>query len=244
MDRMIYLSMTGAKTLMQRQETIAHNLANASTTGYRADTVAFRAVPVRGDGATTRVFALETTSGFSNAQGPIQQTGRSLDVAVRGNAWLTVQGQDGVEAYTRDGNLQVDAEGTLRTAGGRAVLSDGGPITVPQNARLSIAEDGTLSATDANGRSTAVARLKLAGAEDIKLNKGLDGLFRTETGDPLPADANARVAAGALEGSNVNVVEAMVGMIAVARQFETQMKMLQTAESDDRAATRLLSTNG
>ncbi|HEU4621222.1 MAG TPA: flagellar basal-body rod protein FlgF [Burkholderiaceae bacterium] len=244
MDRMIYLSMTGAKTLMQRQETLAHNLANANTTGFRADTVAFRAVPIRGDGATTRVFSLETTAGFDDKQGPVQQTGRSLDVAVRGNAWLAVQGQDGVEAYTRDGNLQVDNEGTLRTAGGRAVLSDGGPITVPQGARLSFGEDGTLTATDANGRSSTVARLKLARAEDVRLTKGLDGLFRTESGDPLPADLNARLASGALEGSNVNVVESMVGMISLARQFEVQMKMLQTAESDERAATRLLGPNG
>jgi len=118
MDRLIYLSMAGAKATLQRQDVLAHNLANASTTGFRAELAAFRAVPVNGDGASTRVFALESTIGYSAEAGPVQSTGRPLDVALQGGAWLAVQALDGTEAYTRAGALEVDAQGLLMTPGG------------------------------------------------------------------------------------------------------------------------------
>ena len=136
MDRMIYLSMTGAKATMQRQDVLAHNLANASTPGFRAEMTAFRAVPVLGDGAATRVYALESTPGYNAEPGPVQATGRNLDVAMKGNAWLAVQGLDGTEAYTRGGALDLNAEGLLITKTGLTVLGDGGPITIPANARV------------------------------------------------------------------------------------------------------------
>ncbi|MBP6765259.1 MAG: flagellar hook-basal body complex protein, partial [Rubrivivax sp.] len=131
MDRLIYLSMAGAKASMQRQDTLANNLANASTNGFRAEMQAFRAVPVRGDGASTRVYALESTIGADMRAGPMQSTGRALDVAMQGDAWLAVQGLDGAEAYTRAGSLQVNAEGQLVTTAGLPVVGDGGPITLP-----------------------------------------------------------------------------------------------------------------
>jgi flagellar basal-body rod protein FlgF len=239
MDRMIYLSMSGAKATMQRQDVLANNLANASTTGFRAELQAFRAVPVRGDGASTRVYALETTTGYDPAAGPVQQTGRPLDVALQGNAWLAVQGFDGTEAYTRMGSLQVDAEGTLMTSGGRTVLGDGGPIQLPTDATPQIAPDGTVTVRQPNGSLTTVGRLKLVSPE-APLARGDDGLFRAPEGD-LPVDPNARLRDGALEGSNVNPIENMVAMIAAARQFEAQMKMLQTAEKDEQSAGQLLS---
>ncbi len=242
MDRMIYLSMSGAKATMQRQDVLANNLANASTTGFRAELQAFRAVPVRGDGASTRAYALETTTGYDSSAGPISATGRPLDVAMSGNAWLAVQGLDGTEAYTRMGSLQTDAEGQLMTSGGTTVLGDGGPITIPANTTPSIAPDGTVSVRQANGSITPVGRLKMV-TPDAPLQRGDDGLFRAAAGD-LPADPTARLQDGALEGSNVNPIENMVAMIAAARQFEAQMKMLQTAESDEKAAASLLSLNG
>src|SRR4249920_2463727 len=116
MDRMIYLSMSGAKATMQRQDTLANNLANASTNGFRAELQAFRSVPVQGSGASTRVYALETTPAYDSTPGPVQTTGRALDVAMKGNAWLAIQGQDGTEAYTRGGAFEVTAEGQLVTA--------------------------------------------------------------------------------------------------------------------------------
>jgi flagellar basal-body rod protein FlgF len=239
MDRLIYLSMSGAKATMQRQDVLAHNLANASTTGFRAELQAFRAVPVRGDGASTRVYALESTIGYKDAPGPMMSTGRSLDVAVQGNAWLAVQGLDGAEAYTRAGALEVNAEGALVTSSGLPVLGDGGPITLPDNALIEFASDGTVTATVGNERPQTVGRLKLA-TPDAPMTRGTDGLFRPAAGD-LAADPNARVQGGALEGSNVSPVETMVAMIAAARQFEQQMKMLQSAEQKEQAAAKLLS---
>ena len=239
MDRMIDLSMSGAKATMQRQNTLAHNLANVSTPGFRAELQAFRAVPVQGSGASTRVYALESTPGYDASPGPVMATGRNLDVAVKGDSWLAVQALDGTEAYTRGGSLDVSPEGTLTTRNGLAVLGDGGPIQLPANAEVMIGEDGTVSARVGNGRPTPVGRLKLVTSE-VPLIRGEDGLFRGADGD-LPADATARVQDGALEGSNVSSVETMVAMISAARQFEAQMKMMQTAKDDESAAAQLLS---
>ncbi|MBA4263017.1 MAG: flagellar basal-body rod protein FlgF, partial [Comamonadaceae bacterium] len=225
MDRLIYTAMTGANAAQHRQQLLANNLANASTPGFRAELATFRAVPVRGDGTSSRVFALEATAGHSDAPGPVTSTGRNLDVAVRGHSYFSVQALDGTEAYTRAGALEVNPDGTLVNAQGLPMLGDGGPITVPANATLDIGEDGTVSARVAGQPSQALGRLKLVSPDDDnRLQRGQDGLFRGPLGDPLPADAQARVQSGALEGSNVNPIEAMVGMIAVARQFEVQMR--------------------
>lgn len=240
MDRMIYVSMAGAKMNMQRQDVLSNNLANVSTTGFRAELEAVRAVPVRGDGASTRVYSLETTVGYNDSAGPITFTGRSLDVAAQGKTWMAVQALDGTEAYTRSGSFAVNSEGTLVTHSGLPVMGDGGPITIPPGAEPSIAPDGTVSAKALNGKTTGVGKLKLVTPQD-KLIRGEDGLFRAPDGGELPADATARVQDGSLEGSNVNPIETMVSMIAAARQFETQMKMMQTAESDEKAAAQLLS---
>ena len=234
MDRIIYTSMTGASAAAQRQAVLANNLANASTAGFRAEMSNFRSVPLQGSGSTTRVFALEATSG------------RALDAMAEGNAWFAGQGRDGTESYTRAGSFQVTNAGQLVTSTGLAVLSDGGaPIDIPQGAEVVLGGDGTVTARVAGQPPQAVGRLKLAtpGA-DNPLKRGDDGLFRTTSGEPLAADANARLRAGVLEGSNVNPVECMVGMIAASRQFEQQMRLLSTAENDDKGAGQLLSVNG
>ena len=243
MDRMIYLSMSGAKAALQRQDVLANNLANVSTVGFRSELAAFRAVPVEGSGASTRVYALESTVGANHQPGPVQATGRNLDVAMKGYAWLAVQGLDGTEAYTRAGALDVNAEGLLVSKSGLTVLGDGGPISVPANSEVSIAADGTVSAKAANGRSSSIGRLKLVTPETpTAITRGPDGLFRAES--DLSADTTARVQDGALEGSNVSAVETMVAMIAAGRQFEQQMKLLQTAERQEQAAAKLLSASG
>lgn len=247
MDKLIYTAMTGARYLMARQDTTAQNLAQASTQGYRAQIDAFRALPVNGDGADTRAFAVDSTVGTDFTPGPIQQTGRDLDIALVGRGWIAVQGNDGNEAYTRFGGLDVTAEGLLQTRTGLPVLSDGGgPINVPPDSRITIAQDGTVSAISTAGSQTAVntiGRIKLVNPEESDLVRGGDGLFRARSGE-APSDPVVRLSPKSLEGSNVNTVEAMVSMIAVARQFEMQMKMLSSAEENARQATRLLSSNG
>jgi flagellar basal-body rod protein FlgF len=238
MDRMIYNAMAGAKAAMQRQEVLSHNLANVTTNGFRAEMASFRAVPVRGDGASTRVYALETTLGHDDKAGPWNRTDRRLDVAMVGKSWMAVQALDGTEAYTRAGHLEVTNEGLLVTAAGLPVNGDGGPITIPPNSTVQIGGDGTVSALAQGGRPTAVGRIKLVTPE-AKLQRGDDGLFRAAEGD-LGADPNARLESGVLEGSNVSAVETMVGMIAAARQFEQQMKLLTLSQTQGQVSAKLL----
>lgn len=247
MDRMIYVGMTGAKQAMEQQASVANNMANVSTPGFRAQINNFRAVPVVGEEMATRAMVVATTPGADMRAGPLMQTGRALDVAVRGDGWLTVQMPDGSEAYTRVGNLQVGADGQLMTMDSRPLLGDAGPLVVPPGSSLVVTGDGVVTALGAGDPAVGAAevgRLKLVNPAVGDLVRGDDGLFRMQAGAAAPAaDPSVRLLTGALEGSNVNPVEAMVAMIANARRFEMQMKTLQTAEGNDQQANKLLSSN-
>ena len=243
MDRMIYTAMTGAKHILEQQATTAHNLANATSTGFRAQVDSFRAVPILGNGMPTRVFVVDATVGADFNPGPIQATNRDLDVAIQGKGWLTVQRADGSEGFTRNGSLKVSENGLLQTASGLTVVGDGGPISIPPDVAISIAKDGTVSSVSNGtlpGPSNAIGRLKLVNPPEEDLVRSEDGLFVTKSGN-AEVDATVNVVSGALEGSNVNVVDAMVTMISLARQFETQMKLLQSAENNANKASQLLS---
>jgi len=243
MDRMIYTAMTGAKHILEQQATTAHNLANATSTGFRAQVDSFRAVPLLGNGMPTRVFVVDATVGADFNPGPIQATNRDLDVAIQGKGWLTVQRADGSEGYTRNGSFKVSENGLLQTASGLTVVGDGGPISIPPDVAISIAKDGTVSSVSNGtlpGPSNAIGRLKLVNPPEEDLVRSEDGLFVTKSGN-AEVDATVNVVSGALEGSNVNVVDAMVTMISLARQFETQMKLLQSAENNANKASQLLS---
>ncbi len=246
MDHIIYTAMTGANAAANRQAVLANNLANVSTNGFRAELATYRAVPVLGDGATTRVFALESTAGHLDTPGPAQRTDRGLDVMAGNNAWFSVQSLDGTEGYTRNGHFEVSSDGSLVTGNGLPVLSNGGaPIVVPPGAQITIGNDGNISAKVGNQPSNIVGKLKLVTpTPDDPLIRGGDGLFRALSTDPLNADDTVQLQVGVLEGSNVNAIETMVGMIQTARQFETQMRLLQTAESNDRSAGQLLGMQG
>ena len=246
MDRLIYTAMSGAKHILEQQATTAHNLANASSTGFRAQIDAFRAVPVVGEGMPTRAFVVDATVGADFTDGPIQRTGRELDVALQGKGWLAVQSADGSEAYTRAGALKLSENGVLQTAAGLPVQGEGGPIAVPPGVSVAIASDGTVStiSTDTKpGPATVLGRLKLVNPPEQSLLRGGDGLFRQKDGKAAEADPAVKLASGALEGSNVNPVEAMVNMISLARQFETQMSLLKNAESNAGKATQILALN-
>jgi flagellar basal-body rod protein FlgF len=244
MDRVIYTAMTGAKHAFSQQAALAHNLANATTTGYRAQEHRFRAVEVQGEGMPTRAFAVDASVRDVFGQGTMAFTGRALDAAIQGRGWFTVQTVDGGEAYTRNGNFTIAATGELQTQDGRNVLGDGGALEIPPDSRITIAADGTVSATPATGPQNVVnvvGRLKLVNPPDNALVRGADGLFRSADGVPAAADDNVRLVSETLEGSNVNVVDAMVGMISLARQFEMQMRLVQNAEANARSAGQLLS---
>jgi flagellar basal-body rod protein FlgF len=247
MDRLAYIAMTGAQQILQQQGVATNNLAQANTPGFKADTIAFRAVPVVGGAPQTRAYAVVTTPGADLRQGPVERTGRELDVSMDGEAMLAVQTRDGGEAYTRAGRLALSAEGEIQTHGGLTVLGDGGPITVPDGARLAIAKDGTVSAvieSQGSANVQVLGRLKLVTPGEGGVVKGQDGLFRARGGAPLDADDAARLTSGALEGSNVNTVAAMVDMIGFARQFDMQMKLMQYAEANDQRASQLLTPGG
>lgn len=244
MDRLVYTALSGARSTLDRQAITSNNLANVSTAGYRAETAAFRSVALPGAGRdSTRVMAVETTTGADFSPGALQHTGRDLDVAIEGAGWLVVQGPDGKEAYTRAGHLQVSPNGVLLGPGGRPVLSDAGPISIPPGTRVAIGADGTISSVPGepplNDVST-LGRLRLVNPPAATLVRGPDGLFRTRDGSRPRAAEGVRVLSGSIEGSNVNPAEAMVGMINTARQFELQLKLLQNAEANARSASQLL----
>ena len=243
MDRLIYIAMTGAKHTLGQQASTANNLANAATTGFRAELNSFRAVPVTGDGMPTRAFVVDSTVGSDFTPGAIQQTGRDLDVAVQGEGWIAVQLEDGGEAYTREGSLRTSANGVLQTRSGLNVQGDGGAISVPPDTTVTVAKDGTVSTVPTGSKPGAVAvmgRIKLVNPPAADLVRGADGLFHLKAGGEADADATVTLQGGALEGSNVNVVSAMVDMIQQGRQFEMQMKLLQNAESNAQRAGQLL----
>jgi flagellar basal-body rod protein FlgF len=191
-------------------------------------------------------LAAETTVGFKDTPGPSQFTDRPLDAMAQGNAWFAVQGLDGVEGYTRSGSFEVSSTGELVNGSGLTMLSDGGgPITTQPGAKVTLSADGRLSAKVGNQPANELGRLKMVTpTADDPLLRGDDGVFRTRSGEPLPSDPNAQLKTGLVEGSNVNTVEAMVQMIQVGRHFEVQMRMLQTAESNDRTAAQLLGLQG
>ena len=246
MDRLVYTAASGAKHILEQQATTSHNLANVSTTGFRAQIDSFRAVPVVSEGLPTRAFVVNSTVGADFSGGPLQLTGRDLDVAVKGKGWLAVQMPDGSEAYTRNGALQMNENGLLQSAGGFAIAGDGGPITVPPEVTVAIGGDGTIStiaSTTKPGAPTVLGRLKLVNPPEADLVRGDDGLFRLKSGAAAPADPQVAVAGGTLEGSNVNTVDAMVNMISLARQFEMQMSLMKNAESNETKASQLLALN-
>lgn len=242
MDRIIYTAASGANAAMARQQALSNNLANVATPGFRAEMSTHRSVPLEGSGASTRVFALEATAGHLERPGPITMTGRDLDVAARDRAYFAIQALDGTEAYTRAGALEVREDGALVNPQGLPMLDAGGaPINVPPGAKVAIGSDGTITAKVGNQPPAAAGRLKMVTpTADERLKRGDDGYFRSVAGGPLNADPSARLQDSALEGSNVNPIEAMVGMIQVARHFEQQMKLLQTAEKNDQTAAQLL----
>jgi flagellar basal-body rod protein FlgF len=243
MDRFLYVSMTGAKETLRAQTVNNHNLANASTTGFRADLSAFQSRAVAGAGYASRAYATNATVGWDASQGSLMSTGRDLDVGIQGPGWIAVQGPDGREAFTRAGDLRIDPSGLLRNGAGLQVMGEGGPISVPPHTSLLIGADGTISIVPVGqGPETTsqVGRIKLVNPPAESLVRGEDGLFRTTDNSDVPPDASVRVATGVLESSNVNIADAMVNMIELSRHFDLQVKAMRTAEENAAASAQLL----
>jgi flagellar basal-body rod protein FlgF len=240
---MLYVAMTGARQVELAQTANNHNLANANTTGFRADLAAFRAMPLYGPGYPTRVYAMAERPGVNLAPGAMTATGRDLDVAVNGEGYIAVQANDGTVAYTRRGDLRVGSSGLLETGDGHAVLGNGGTIALPPAETIEIAADGTISIRPVGQAATALAvvdRIRLVRPEADELVKGADGLLRTKGGGEAPSDARVQLAAGSLEGSNVNAVEALVNLITLQRQYEAQVKLMHQAGENDAVSVQAM----
>lgn len=243
MDKMLYVAMTGASQNALAQKAHANNLANVSTNGFQRDLEQARSVPVFGDSFPSRAFALSERPATDFTGGALVETGRELDVAVAGNGFIAVQAPDGSEAYVRTGSLNIDALGVLRAGNGMPVIGNGGPIAVPPEQKVEIGEDGTISirAMGEDPRVMAeVDRIKLVNPDIKGLTKGIDGMIHTASGQPADADINVKVVSGFLESSNVNAVEEMTSVLALSRQFELHVKMMNTAKEGDEAMARVL----
>lgn len=243
MDRLVYTALSGLRSQQAAQATIANNIANAGTTGFRADRVGFDRLVLQGTGFDTRQFAAEEVAGFERRAGAVVQTARPLDVAVAGDAWIAVQAADGSEAYTRRGDLSVAPSGVLETGDGHPVMGSGGPITVPPHQAIAIAADGTVSIVPPGGdpaQPQVVDRIRLASPAGSATAKGLDNLLHVQGGGVLPADLDATLQAGALEQSNVNLTQALVDMIENQRSYEVQATLLKEARTMDESAASLM----
>jgi flagellar basal-body rod protein FlgF len=244
-DRALYIAMTGAKHNMLAQANRANNLANLNTTGFRADFEQSRSMGVYyGSGQATRAYAMIESPRADFKSGPMIATGNDLDIAIQGDGFIAVQSPDGSEAYTRAGNLAVDANGLLRTANGLLVLgTGGGPINIPENEKVQIGTDGTMSMVGLGQGPEAmvqVATIKLVNPDVQNLEKGDDGLFRQRDGLQAVASPNVVVRSGMVEGSNVNAIDEFTQIMSLARQYEMQVKVMKTAEENSAASAQLL----
>jgi len=243
MDEMIYIAMTGAKQTEYAQAINSNNLANISTTGFRADLHSFSSSPIEGPGVDSRVNAVVDSYGTDMSHGPIMNTANSLDIAIQGDGFIAVQAPDGSEAYTRAGDLRVNPGGLLATGAGHLVIGDGGPVALPPNVSLLIGGDGTISVQPLGSGPetlTIADRIKLVNPDPTLMRKGEDGLFYFDDGATADADASIKITAGALEQSNVNVAMTLVNMIELARQYEMQVNLIKTSEENADAAAQMM----
>lgn len=244
MDKALYIASGGARELMLAQTVNANNLANANTVGFREDQTFYRALQMSGSGHDSRAYVGTQGQGAKFSPGSLMPTGRDLDVAVRGEGWIAVQGEDGTEAYTRAGDLRVSPTGLLTNAAGHPIIgNNAGPITLPPFEKIEIGGDGTLSVIPRGQEATTLAvvdRIKLVKPDNAQLNKGTDGLFRHKDGIEVASDAEVRLISGTLESSNVNVVESMVRTMELARRFELQVKIMEQAKTMDESSASLM----
>ena len=246
MDRLTHTAWGAMRSLTQRQAQVAHNLANTATPGFRADLLGAEARYLTNPGMSARALTVGGIDGVNLTPGAVTATARPLDIAMNGDALLAVQAGNGDEAYTRRGDLRVSATGLLENGDGLLVLGDGGPVSVPPHDAIRIAPDGGVWITPPGGDGTEqqVTRLRLASPAGSALVRGIDGQLRAPDGGVLPPDPAATVTPGSIEGANVTATDALVDMIAAARGFETQVRLLSTAREIDEGGNRLMRIDG
>jgi len=244
MDKLLYIAMSGAKQNMQALSINANNLANAKTTGFKADLAQARSMQAFGEGQPTRVFSMTERASQNFDSGALLTTGRDLDIAIEGEGWLAVQDDSGKVAYTRNGHLRLTADGALETSSGKLVMGEVGPIYLPLPVNnIQINRDGVIMIQPEGAPVTEqeeAGRIQLVNPDVRLIEKGQDGLFRRKDGLPEQADTSVKVLGGTLESSNSSPLSDMTEMIALQRQFEMQLKMMKTAEEIDASSAALL----
>jgi flagellar basal-body rod protein FlgF len=246
MDRLVYTAYSGLRGRMAAQAAIANNMANASTIGFRADKFNFEQLALKGKGHDSRALTAEEVVDADRRSGAVVSTGRDLDIAIEGNAWLAVQAADGEEAYTRRGDLTIAPSGVLQTGDGFPVIGGSGPITIPPADKVTIGPDGSVLIVPPGGeidKPQILDRLKLADPKGSETLKGMDNLLRVKGGGALPANLDAKVASGSLEQSNVNITETLIQMIENQRSYEVQAKLLASAKDMDDGGASLMRLN-
>ncbi|PCI44761.1 MAG: flagellar biosynthesis protein FlgF [Moraxellaceae bacterium] len=243
MDRSLYIAMSGAKQNMMAQSIHTHNLANATTVGFRADFEQARSMPVYGATHPVRVYAMTENPGTKFTPGGLISTGADLDVAIKGDGWIVVQDTDGQESYTRAGDLRLTSTGQLLTGAGFPVMGNGGPVIIPPFEKLEIGIDGTISIRAAGQSPSVLAevnRIKLVNPDLAGLEKIPNGLFRNKDQTVAPLSDDVQLISGYLEDSNVNPVHSLTKILTLARQFDIQVKLMKEAKQNDAAAARLM----
>ena len=246
MDRSVYVAMTGATQIMRAQDAVSHNLANASTVGFKSELSAFQSVPVLGQGTPARINAVAQGIGQSSTQGAPINTGRALDISVRGAGFIAVQAPDGSEAYTRAGDLQLTSDGGLTDSRGNPVMGGSGPLSIPPATDISIGSDGTISTVPQGQGPNSVSqidRIKLVNPDVTQMTQGADGLMHLNDGGTAEIDDTVTIASGQLEGSNVNASAELVKMIALSRQYDMQVKSIKASEDNADSSIKLLQSN-
>jgi len=253
MDKLAYTALNAVNERRVARQMLTNELANVSTTGFkRSYEVAMQAVKTEGKGYDTRISPqMLAEDRIQLSPGPLIVTGNAIDIAMKDQAVLGVQAPDGTAAFTRRGDLRINTQGVLENGQGHAILSDAGaPISVPPGFALNVTNTGQLVARDPNAPApqveVPVAQLMLRDASETKLVRREDGLFEAfidgarQPGDfptgPIPTE----VVSGALEGSNVNPISAMVKLIDAERSFESSIKFIKEAKGIDESGAQLL----
>jgi len=244
MDHFLFTAMSGAKQIALAQHNNANNLANASTTGFKQDLNDARSMPVFGPGMPTRVYAMTERPTTDFRPGGLISTGRELDIALKKeDTFFAVLDKNGVESYTREGNLQITETGLLMTGTGLSVMGDGGPVALPPADKIDIGTDGTITVHptgEPEDVTVVVGRIKMVKPDLAQMQKNDQGLIVPKNGQPLEPSGEAFLVSGMLEASNVNVVQAMTTMIDLSRHYEMQVKMMKTAKELDESSSQLL----
>lgn len=243
MDRLIFTAYSGMTNSHLSQRVIASNMANAQTTGFRAETLNFTPMTLKGPQLEARAMTSGEVRGANMKQGAVVETGNALDIAMTGDALMAVQADNGDETYTRRGDLSLSPAGVLQNGEGRPVVGTAGPITVPLGAGVRIAPDGSVLVANPEAPDQPplpVDRIKLASPQGSRIAKGLDGLFRVQGGGALPGNDEARIIPGALEQSNVDPNAVLVEMIEAQRLFDIRTKVISTARDIDQGGATLM----